>query len=83
MKKSFLFAVILLAGLTGFAPVRAALNDTGIKICSNAMQNGLPCPPVAGFPGQDAEYGTNSFDFTKLDANGNAFVLLNLYESQL
>jgi hypothetical protein len=35
MKKSFLFAVILLAGLTGFAPVRAALNDTGITTCSN------------------------------------------------
>jgi len=46
------------------------LNDTGITTCSDGTQNGLPCP-VAGFPGQDAEYGTNGFDFTKLDANGN------------
>ncbi|MBV5311625.1 DUF1566 domain-containing protein, partial [Chromatium okenii] len=48
----------------------AGLNDTGITTCSNATQNGLPCP-VAGFPGQDAEFGTNGFDFTKLDAAGN------------
>lgn len=57
--------------LLGFTSAQAALNDTGIKTCSNATQNGLPCP-VAGFPGQDAEYGTNSFNFTKLDAAGNA-----------
>jgi hypothetical protein len=48
----------------------AGLNDTGITTCSNDTQNGLPCP-VAGFPGQDAEYGSNGFDFTKLDAAGN------------
>ena len=48
-----------------------ALNDTGITTCSNETQNGLPCP-VAGYPRQDAEYGTNKFDFTKIDANGNA-----------
>ena len=35
----------------------AGLNDTGITTCSNATQNGLPCP-VAGFPGQDAECRT-------------------------
>ncbi|WP_200153020.1 DUF1566 domain-containing protein [Chromatium okenii] len=48
----------------------AGLNDTGITTCSNATQNGLSCP-VADFPGQDAEFGTNGFDFTKLDAAGN------------
>jgi hypothetical protein len=48
----------------------AGLNDTGITTCSNADTNGLPCP-VAGFPGQDAEFGSNGFDFTKLDAAGN------------
>lgn len=54
----------------GTTIANAALNDTGIKTCSNETQNGLPCP-IAGFPGQDAEYGTNSFNFTKLDVNGN------------
>jgi len=58
------------------------LNDTGITRCSNATTNGLPCP-VAGFLGQDAEFGRDAthnddsdghagFSFTKLDANGNA-----------
>ena len=52
-------------------PIYAAgLNDTGITTCSNDTQNGLPCP-VEGFLGQDAEYGSNGFDFTKLDAAGN------------
>ncbi|MBK1640402.1 hypothetical protein CKO12_00585 [Chromatium okenii] len=46
------------------------LNDTGIDTCGNATANRLPCP-VAGFPRQDAEYGTNQFDFTKLDLSGN------------
>jgi len=55
--------------------VSAALNDTGITTCSNATQNGLPCP-VAGFPGQDAEYGTNKFDFIKLDANSNVIHII-------
>jgi len=43
------------------------INDTGITTCYNETQNGLPCP-VAGFPGQDAEFGTNFFNFIKLDA---------------
>lgn len=47
-----------------------SINDTGITKCSDATKNTLPCP-VAGFPGQDAEYGSNNFDLTKLDANGN------------
>ncbi|GEM_PF-5587279 len=46
------------------------LNDTGINTCGNANTNRLSCP-VAGFPRQDAEYGTNQFDFTKLDLSGN------------
>lgn len=62
------------------------LNDTGITVCANNAQNGLPCP-VSDFPGQDAEYGRDAlaaagllqkvgggsagFDFTKLDDNGN------------
>jgi hypothetical protein len=57
--------------LTLTVPAAAVgLNDTGITTCSNATQNGLPCP-VADFPGQDAEFGSNGFDFTKLDAAGN------------
>ncbi len=57
--------------LFSFAASRAAgLNDTGITTCSDAKQNGLPCP-VAGFPRQDAEFGSNVFHFTKLDAAGN------------
>lgn len=63
------------------------LNDTGITTCSDQTSNGLNCP-VAGFSGQDAEHGRDAlavkgalikvgagsggFDFTKLDANGNA-----------
>jgi len=63
------------------------LNDTGITTCSDASNNGIECP-VTGFEGQDAEYGRDAqaaagtltkvgagsggFDFTKLDANGNA-----------
>ncbi|MBK1641493.1 hypothetical protein CKO12_06305 [Chromatium okenii] len=43
---------------------------TGISTCSNETENGLPCP-VADFPEQDAEFGSNGFDFTKLDAAGN------------
>ncbi|WP_200153424.1 DUF1566 domain-containing protein [Chromatium okenii] len=60
-----------IAALLLTIPTHAAgLNDTGIITCSNADINGFPCP-VAGFPGQDAEFGTNTFDFTKLDAAGN------------
>jgi len=62
------------------------LNDTGIEWCANGNTNNLDCP-VAGFPGQDGEFGRDAlaregqldkvgggaggFDFTKLDANGN------------
>ena len=61
----------LIALLVLTIPTHAAgINDTGITTCSNATQNGLPCP-VAGFPRQDAEFGTNGFNFTKLDAAGN------------
>ncbi len=65
------------------APVVATikLNDTGITSCSDNSQNGLSCP-VAGFDGQDAEYGRDvthnddsdghaGFSFTKLDEGGN------------
>ncbi|CAK0745438.1 List-Bact-rpt repeat protein [Gammaproteobacteria bacterium] len=64
-----LWAILAWLGLTPWVQA-GGLNDTGITTCSNATQNGLPCP-VPGFPGQDAEYGTNKFDFTKLDASGN------------
>lgn len=63
------------------------LNDTGITTCSDDDTKGLDCP-VAGYEGQDAEYGRDAqdaagtltkigagsggFDFTKLDASGNA-----------
>ena len=62
------------------------LNDTGIDWCADADTNNLDCP-VAGFPGQDGDFGRDAlardgqldkvgagaagFDFTKLDANGN------------
>jgi hypothetical protein len=65
------------------------LNDTGITLCGDYVpggygsesSNSLPCP-VAGFPGQDAEYGRDvthnddsdghaGFSFTKLDAEGD------------
>ena len=42
------------------------LNDTGITHCANGSSNDLDCP-VAGFPNQDAENGTNRMSFTKLD----------------
>ncbi|MBV5308199.1 hypothetical protein [Chromatium okenii] len=48
----------------------AGLNDTGITTCSNATENSLLCT-AEGFPGQNAEFGSNGFDFTKLDAAGN------------
>jgi Fe-S cluster biogenesis protein NfuA len=49
--------------------ITLALNDTGINTCGNTATNNVPCP-VAGFPGQDAEYGNNQFNFTKLDLYG-------------
>ncbi|WP_201245704.1 DUF1566 domain-containing protein [Halochromatium salexigens] len=62
-------------------PVAAyPLNDTGIDWCADGNSNFLDCP-VAGYPGQDAEYGRDvthnnpsdghaGFSFTKLDADG-------------
>ena len=58
----------------------APLNDTGIVRCGDDASNDLDCP-VAGYPGQDAEYGRDvthnddsdghaGFSFTKLDASG-------------
>ena len=63
------------------------LNDTGITWCADETINFLPCP-VASHPGQDGDHGRDAlardgqlqkvgggaagFDFTKLDANGNA-----------
>jgi hypothetical protein len=63
------------------------LNDTGITTCSSGSSNGAPCP-VDGYEGQDGDHGRDAqasastltkvgagsagFDFTKLDANGNA-----------
>jgi Protein of unknown function (DUF1566) len=62
------------------------LNDTGIQACSDFGTNGLTCP-VAGFAGQDAEYGRDAvakkgtfpkigkgsggFDFTKIANDGS------------
>ena len=57
-------------------------NDTGITACADASSNGLPCP-VAGFPGQDAEFGRDftdaddadgraGFSFTKVNGAGNS-----------
>jgi hypothetical protein len=61
-----------IAALLLFPTAHAAgLNDTGITTCANANTSGLPCPSAL-FPGQDAEFGRNGFDFTKLDAAGNA-----------
>ncbi|MBK1647788.1 DUF1566 domain-containing protein [Rhabdochromatium marinum] len=66
-----------LVASTAFA---ASLNDTGIVRCGDAGSNNVDCP-VAGYSGQDAEYGRDAtnddpidghagFSFTKLDANG-------------
>ena len=48
----------------------ARINDTGITKWANANSNSLTSPQ-ADYPGQDADYGTNGFSFTKLDAAGN------------
>lgn len=45
-------SILLLATLIISNVANAALNDTGIKTCSNATQNGLPCP-FADFSRQD------------------------------
>ena len=65
----------------------APLNDTGITTFGDATSNNLPAEPVS-YPGQDASFGRDAaaqagtltkigggragFDFTKIDANGNA-----------
>lgn len=73
---------------TPAAPVvmARALNDTGISWCANETENNQPCP-VAGFPGQDGDYGRDAtaragtlvkegigdagFDFTKIANDGS------------
>jgi hypothetical protein len=56
------------------------MNDSGIDWCATATANFLACP-VAGYPGQDAQYGRDvshdddadghaGFSFAKLDPNG-------------
>jgi hypothetical protein len=63
------------------------LNDTGITTCSSESNNNVACP-VTNYNGQDAEHGRDAqaaagtltkvgagsagFDFTKLDASGDA-----------
>jgi hypothetical protein len=77
----------ILDGGGGSSPSTGRLNDTGIDWCANDTTNFLPCP-VASHRGQDGEHGRDAraragqlpkvgggnagFDFTKLDANGNA-----------
>lgn len=79
-KIAFTGPITIESGAKFSVPSRG-LNDTGITLCSDADTTGLTCP-VAGFPGQDAEYGRDvsqnitqdghaGFSFTKLDANGN------------
>ncbi|TAN52444.1 MAG: DUF1566 domain-containing protein [Methylococcaceae bacterium] len=79
----FLLGLALCLALTQTATARR-LNDTGVTRCSSAGDSGLPCP-VAGFEGQDGDYGRDAkdrrqvlekkgfgaagFDFTKI-ANG-------------
>jgi len=57
-KAIIVFTGLLALAINNFAV--AALNDTSITTCSNATQNGLPCP-VAGYTGQDAEYDANFY----------------------
>ena len=69
------------------APTAAApLNDTGIDWCADGSTNFLTCP-VAGYPGQDGEFGRDAsartgtlekvgagdagFDYTKIANNGS------------
>ena len=49
----------LLATLSINNVATAGINDTGITTCSNATQNGLPCP-FAGYPGQDSKMNTTN-----------------------
>lgn len=77
----------LLAWLWAQPALAAGLNDTGISRCGGPSSNDLDCP-VADYPNQDAEQGRDAqaaagtlvktgagaagFDYTKLDADGNA-----------
>ena len=60
------------------------LNDTGITTCGDLSHWSLACP-LAGFPGQDAEYGRDvtanddsdghaGFSFTKVGVHGEALL---------
>jgi hypothetical protein len=69
-------AVIEVATATGTIrdddlPGMVGWNDTGVTTCADDRFFNLTCP-VAGFPGQDAESGSNSFTLTKLDDAGAA-----------
>lgn len=61
-----IIGLVILLNVTGYT---AGINDTGISKCADATKNSLLCP-VANFPRQDAEYGSNDFDFTKINAIG-------------
>jgi hypothetical protein len=52
-------------------PRMAGWNDTGVTTCADALFYNLPCP-VIGYPGQDGDFGRNTFALTKLDAAGAA-----------
>ena len=67
-------------------PVTGKLNDTGMELCADGSRNTFICP-VAGFPGQDGEFGRDAdaragtllkmgagaagFDYTKIANNGS------------
>jgi len=73
-------------------PITGQLNDTGIQSCAAPAANQQTCPQNA-LPGQDAEFGRDlaaskgsltkqgagvaGFDWTKLDAGGNALAIQN------
>lgn len=63
---------------------RLGLNDTGITLCGNDVENRLNCP-ITGFPNQDAQHGLDTlttdntdgdagFNFQKLDNAGNSLI---------
>lgn len=45
--------------------VMGRLNDTGITFCASKLNNNIDCP-VKTLVNQDAEYGFNTMDFTKI-----------------
>ncbi|MCF8002622.1 MAG: DUF1566 domain-containing protein [Chromatiaceae bacterium] len=76
-----LFAATLMISEYVAAQPPHPLNDTGFDWCADGGSNNLPCP-VAGYPGQDGDYGRDvtdndpndghaGFSFTKLDAEGD------------